>query len=88
MTPANAPSDQVREIIGRLSAVGPDMLSADACLIEDLGYDSLAIFELVRELERELDLPPLSAEEAMNIVTVGHVEALVAAARSTANAAA
>lgn len=85
MTQTNALTDQVRDIIGSLAPLGPEQQpSADACLIDDLGYDSLAIFELVLELERELDLPRLPAEEAMNIVTVGHVEALVAAALSSA----
>jgi acyl carrier protein len=80
MTQTNALTGHVREIIGRLAPAGAPEPVADARLVEDLGYDSLAVIELALELERELGLPRLQEEEAMDIVTVGQVEALVAGA--------
>jgi acyl carrier protein len=68
---------QVREIIGRMAPDGAPEPAPDARLVEDLGYDSLAIIEMALELERELGLPRLQEEEAMDIETVGQVEALV-----------
>jgi acyl carrier protein len=71
---------QVREIIGRMAPDGAPDPAPDARLVEDLGYDSLAIIEMALELERELGLPRVAEEDAMDIETVAQVEALVVAA--------
>ncbi len=80
MTHTDTISLQVRDIIRRMSPAGAPEPQPDARLVEDLGYDSLAIIELALELERELGLPRLQEEQAMDIETVGQVEALVVAA--------
>jgi len=81
MIQTNAVTDRVREIVAQLSPIGAsEQPAATALLVDDLGYDSLAIFELVLELERELELPRLQEEEALDMATVADVERLVVAA--------
>jgi acyl carrier protein len=81
-------STRVREIIARMSPVKPQQVEPEDRLIEDLGYDSLAIIELALELERELELGRIEEEQAMDIVCVHQVEELVARALGASESAA
>jgi len=49
----------------------------DARLVDDMGYDSVALLELVFALEEEFELDPILAEDARSILTVKQVESLV-----------
>ncbi len=71
-------------IVSQLAPVNIDGLTAEARLIEDLGYHSLALLELAFALEDEFGLPPLDEETARKIRTVRDVEDLVAQRLSTA----
>jgi acyl carrier protein len=71
--------DQVHAVIGQLaSELAPagteGECNADAKLIDDLGYHSLALLELAFTIEDEFSLDPIDAETAIGIVTVGDVE--------------
>jgi acyl carrier protein len=50
----------------------------DADLVDDLGYNSLALLELAFTLEDEFDLQPIDEETARQIRTVADVEDHVA----------
>ncbi|MEQ4305093.1 phosphopantetheine-binding protein [Plantactinospora sp. B6F1] len=52
-------------------AVSP---SAEARLVEDLGFHSLALLELALTLEDEFDLPKINQAVARGIRTIGAVE--------------
>jgi acyl carrier protein len=86
MTHQDDVSEQVREIIARMSPLAPCEAGPDDHLVEDLGYDSLAIIELALELEVALGLRRIEEEEAMDVVTVRQVQNLVLQALSTTEA--
>ena len=67
----------VRRIVARLSPTGAATAEPEHRLIEDLGYDSLALIELAIALEDEFRLTPLSDYESLDIVRVGEVEELI-----------
>ncbi|MQY22606.1 acyl carrier protein [Nocardia macrotermitis] len=71
----------VRRIVGQMSPFGaPDEVTADARLVEDLGYDSLAVIELSLRLEKEFDLQLVrDTEQAADIKTIGDIEEFVIA---------
>ena len=65
--------EKIREVI--ISQIGggkltEDMITPDTTFIEDLGADSLDIFQIITELEEVFDLE-FSDEDAENIRTVG-----------------
>jgi acyl carrier protein len=74
----------IRMMVSQFAPADVHGLTPDTRLVEDLGYHSLALLELAFALEDEFDLPPLDAETAANILTVGDVEDLVAQRLSTA----
>jgi acyl carrier protein len=78
----------VRQIVGRMSPFGARDVSSEDRLVEDLGYDSLAVIELSLRIEKDFTLTLISDSEATaDIKTVGDVEDFVAARASTPDAA-
>ena len=71
-------SDKVRAIIGHRAPLPSASLHSGTRLVDDLGYDSLAVLEAAFAIEAAFNLPPLSIESLSSIVTVGDVEDLVA----------
>jgi acyl carrier protein len=70
----------ISQVSGELAPAGTDgVITADARLVDDLGYHSLALLELAFTIEDEFSLDPIDAETAAGIVTVGDVEDYVAA---------
>jgi acyl carrier protein len=53
-------------------------ITPDARMIEDLGFHSLALLELMFACEEEFGLPPIEETAAAKISTVGDVESYVA----------
>ncbi|WP_433326874.1 acyl carrier protein [Spirillospora sp. CA-294931] len=68
---------RVRDLIGRMSPLGERAAEPHHDVMNDLGYDSVAVVELALVLESEFDLRPIDDEEAFDVVTVGDVERLV-----------
>ncbi|GAA2573749.1 phosphopantetheine-binding protein [Actinomadura fulvescens] len=68
---------RVRDLIGRMSPLGERTAESHHDVMNDLGYDSVAIVELALVLESEFDLRPIDDEQAFDVVTVGDVEQLV-----------
>lgn len=67
----------VRRIIGEMCPLGPRDTGPDDRIMEDLGYDSMAVVELALVLEAEFELEPIDEEQAIDLVTVRDVADLV-----------
>lgn len=68
---------QVRDIVGTMSPAGKKSAQSADRLVEDLGYDSLAIVELSLQIESVLGLSTLAQEDGADVVTVSDIEDLV-----------
>jgi len=68
---------QVRQVIGEMSPLGRRIAQSSNRLVEDLGYDSLAVIELSLRIESQFGLTSLGQDEAGDITTVSDVEDLV-----------
>ena len=64
--------DKVKEIINDTLSCGEDIITMDAVLIDDLGADSLDLFELVMSMEEEFGVE-IPSEDLEKIATVGDV---------------
>ncbi|MBE5866163.1 MAG: acyl carrier protein [Lachnospiraceae bacterium] len=65
--------DQIKEIVAKSLGVDKDSLTAETSFKDDLGADSLDLFELVMALEEETGVE-IPSEELENIKTIGDVE--------------
>ena len=64
--------EQIKEIVAESLNVEADTLTTDTSFKEDLGADSLDLFELVMALEDEYSVE-IPAEDLQNLATVGDV---------------
>ena len=62
--------EKIREIIANQMNISEDKITMTSSFAEDLGADSLDIFQIITELEEEFDLE-FSNEAAEKIKTVG-----------------
>jgi acyl carrier protein len=69
--------ERVSQIVGQMCPLGRRTVAATDRITDDLGYDSIAIVELALVLEAEFDLQPIDEQDAVDLVTVGHVAELV-----------
>lgn len=68
--------EKLREIIGEVLNIDSDTITADTTFVDDLGADSLDIFQIIMGMEEEYDIE-LENEAAEQIRTVGDaVEAI------------
>lgn len=68
--------EKLREIIEEVLNIDPDTITADTTFVDDLGADSLDIFQIIMGMEEEYDIE-LESEAAEQIRTVGDaVEAI------------
>lgn len=63
----------VRSLVLEVAPEPDPEVDADASLVNDLGFHSLALLELAYLLEDEFDLPPIDQETAHGIATVRDV---------------
>lgn len=68
---------QIITLVTEMSPVAVTTPEADAKLIADLGYDSLALLELVTAIEDALDLDPIDDQDLEGLVRVGDLERIV-----------
>ena len=61
--------DKLREIIAEVLNVDADEITMDTTFVDDLGADSLDVFQIVMGIEEEFDIQ-IEAEEAEHIVSV------------------
>ena len=62
--------DKLREIIAEVLNVDADEITMDTTFVDDLGADSLDVFQIIKGIEEELDIE-ISNEDAEKNVSVG-----------------
>lgn len=68
--------DLLKKIIAEVLNVDPEEITEETTFIDDLGADSLDIFQIIMGVEEELDIE-VPADVADNIVTVGDAVELI-----------
>ena len=61
--------EKIQKIISAVLGVDEDSITMDTTFVDDLGADSLDVFQIIMALEEEFDIE-IANEEAENIVTV------------------
>ena len=62
--------EKVKKIIAEVLNVDEDDITMETTFVDDLGADSLDVFQIIMGLEEEFDIE-IPNEEAEKIVTVG-----------------
>ena len=71
--------EKIKAIIAEVLNIDADSITADTTFVDDLGADSLDIFQIIMGIEEEFDIE-IPNEEAEKIVSVGDaVEAIKSA---------
>jgi acyl carrier protein len=68
--------EKLKQIIARVLNVDPNEITPDSTFIEDLGADSLDVFQIVTELEEEFQIT-IPQEKVEKIKTAGEAAALI-----------
>lgn len=61
--------EKLKKIISEVLNIDEEEITMDTTFVEDLGADSLDIFQIIMGIEEEFDIE-IANEEAENIVTV------------------
>ncbi|WNI17998.1 acyl carrier protein [Actinacidiphila sp. ITFR-21] len=69
----------VRQIVGEMSPLGAREAKSDDRLVEELGYDSLAVIELSLRIEQDFALDTEATGGTPDITTVKDIEDFVEA---------
>ena len=64
--------DKLREIIAEVLNVDADEITMDTTFVDDLGADSLDVFQIIMGIEEEFDIE-IPDEAVENIKTVGDI---------------
>ncbi len=62
--------EKLKKIIAEVLNVDQEEITTEATFVDDLGADSLDLFQIIMGLEEEFDVE-IDSEEAEKIVTVG-----------------
>ena len=62
--------EKLKNIIAEVLNVDADEITMDTTFVDDLGADSLDVFQIIMGIEEEFDIE-IPSEEAKKIVTVG-----------------
>lgn len=62
--------EKLKEIIADVLGCNPDTITPDTTFVDDLGADSLDIFQIIMAIEEEFEIE-IPSEEAEKITTVG-----------------
>ena len=62
--------EKLQSIIGEVLNLDPEEITPDSTFVDDLGADSLDLFQIIMGIEEEFDIE-IPSEEAEKIVTVG-----------------
>ena len=62
--------EKLQEIIAEVLNVDPEEITMDTTFVDDLGAESLDVFQIIMGIEEEFDIE-ISNEDAEKIVTVG-----------------
>ncbi|MCR5398148.1 MAG: acyl carrier protein [Lachnospiraceae bacterium] len=68
--------EKLKKVIAEVLSVDPEEITMETTFMDDLGADSLDVFQIIMGLEEEFDIeiPP---EKAENITTVGEAVELI-----------
>lgn len=61
--------EKLKKIVSEVLNIDEDEITMDTTFVDDLGADSLDIFQIIMGIEEEFDIE-IANEEAENIVTV------------------
>ena len=73
--------EKLKEVIANVLNVDPEEIKMDTTLTDDLGADSLDVFQIIMGIEDEFDVK-IDPEKAEKICTVGEAVELLKAAVS------
>ena len=62
--------EKLQKIIAEILNVDEDEITMETTFVDDLGADSLDVFQIIMGIEEEFDIE-IATEEAEKIVTVG-----------------
>ena len=62
--------EKIQKIISEILNVDAEEITMETTFVDDLGADSLDIFQIIMGIEEEFDIE-IANEDAENIVTVG-----------------
>ena len=62
--------EKLQTIIGEVVNIEPDEITMESTFVDDLGADSLDVFQIIMGIEEEFDIE-IPSEEAEKIVSVG-----------------
>lgn len=62
--------EKIQKIISEVLNVDTDDITMETTFVDDLGADSLDLFQIIMGIEEEFDIE-IANEEAENILTVG-----------------
>ena len=62
--------EKLQQIIAEVLNIDPEEITMNTTLVDDLGADSLDVFQIIMGLEEEFDIE-IPNEQAEKIVTVG-----------------
>ena len=68
--------EKMKEVIANVLNVDPEEITPDTTFTEDLGADSLDLFQIIMGLEDEFDVQ-IDPEKTENITTVGEAVELL-----------
>ena len=68
--------EMLRKVIAEVLNVDQAEITMDTTFVDDLGADSLDVFQMIMGIEEELDIE-VNVEEAEKIVTVGDAVELI-----------
>lgn len=68
--------EMLRQVIAEVLNVDQAEITMDTTFVDDLGADSLDVFQIIMGIEEELDIE-VNVEEAEKIVTVGDAVELI-----------
>lgn len=61
--------EKLKQVIAQILNVDPEEITMETTFLEDLGADSLDIFQIIMKIEEEFDIE-IPAEKVENIATV------------------
>ena len=64
--------EKLKKVIAEVLSVDPDEITAETTFMDDLGADSLDVFQIIMGLEEEFDIE-IADEDAEKIKVVGDV---------------
>ncbi len=71
--------EKLKKVIADVLNVDPDEINMDTTFVDDLGADSLDVFQIILGIEEEFDIE-IPAEKAEKITTVEEAVELIKAA--------